>query len=304
MKTLALVFAVSLVAVVLMVRNTSGFVVKTGNVGLVINHYTGRIDPRVRQAGFNAQLPFSGNELVEIPTYERTYTMVRDSGEGSRGGDDSVLVNTLSSNTLHVDASVTYHIAWDPAHPERIVALYQKYRNQFHDFASFEEVQLRPAFRQAIVNAFGSATTSQNMTGAGKRAAAAYALKQLNERFNPDAIEVDEVRIRAIYPDAATVAALRSRLQAQQNLKLSQLNQQLQQLNNQKSVLKAEAEAKAAQLRAASLTPRLVKYKHIKDIEIVGVPRGALINLPPGGGAEARPSVEEAPAAGEAAAGR
>ena len=282
MKTLLITLAVLLIGGFLVARNTSGFVVKTGNVGLVINHYTGRVDPRVRHAGFNAQPPFSGNELIEIPTYERTYTMVQGSGEGAHNEqDDSVLVNTLSSNTLKVDTSVTYHLAWDPAHPERIIALYAKYRNQFADFANFEELQLRPAFRQAIVDAFGLANTAQNMSGDGKKAAAAYALKELNDRFNPDSIVIDEVRIRAIYPDDATKVALRSRLAAQQNLKLSQLNLQLQQIVNQKSVLKAQAEAKAAHIRAASLTPRLVKSRHIKDIEIVGVPRGAIINLPP-----------------------
>ncbi len=282
MKTLLIILAVIVVGAFLVARNTSGFVVKTGNVGLVINHYTGRVDTRVRHAGFNAQPPFSGNELIEIPTYERTYTMVQSSGEGAHGEqDDSVLVNTLSSNTLKVDTSVTYHIAWDQDHPERIIALYAKYRNQFSDFGNFEELQLRPAFRQAVVDAFGLANTAQNMSGDGKKTAAAYALKELNDRFNPDSIVIDEVRIRAIYPDDATKVALRSRLAAQQNLKLSQLNLQLQQIVNQKSVLKAQAEARAARIRAASLTPRLVKSRHIKDIEIVGVPRGAIINLPP-----------------------
>lgn len=296
MKPILGIVAFLIVAALLIGRNTSGFVVKTGNVGLVVNHYTGRVDRRVRHAGFNAQPPFSGNELIEIPTYERTYTMVKDSGEGSHTGDDSVLVNTLSSNTLNVDTSVTYHIAWDAQHPERIVALYSKYRNQFTDFSAFEEAQLRPAFRQAIVDAFGLASTSQNMTGAGKEADAAYALKELNDRFNPDSIVIDEVRIRAIYPDAATVTALRSRLQAQQNLKLSQLNYQLQQLVNQKSVLAAQAQAQASHVRAASLTPRLVKFKHIKDIEIVGVPRGAIVNVQNGTNTGSAPAAQPASA--------
>ncbi len=280
MKTWMIVVFAVVMAVVVIGRNTSGFVVKTGNVGLVVNHYTGRVDGRIRHAGFNAQPPFSGNELIEIPTYERTYTMVRDSTEGAHSTDDSVLVNTLSSNTLNVDTSITYHIAYDPAHPQGIVALYSKYRNQFTDFGAFEEAQLRPAFRQAIVDAFGLASTSQNMTGDGKKAAAAYAFKELNDRFNPDSIVIDEVRIRAIYPDDATVGALRSRLQAQQSLKLSQLNLQLQGLVNQKSVLAAQAQAQAAHIRAASLTPRLVKSRHIKDIEIIGVPSGAIVNIP------------------------
>ena len=288
-----------IVAVLVLSFSRNGFIVKTGNVGLVVNHYSGRIDSRIRHAGFNPQPPASGNELIEIPTYDRTYTMVRDSEEGAHTGDDSVLVNTLSSNTLNVDASITYHLAYDAAHPTQIIALYQKYRNQFQNFDSFEEAQLRPAFRQAVVDAFGAASTTQDMTGEGKRRAAAYALKELNDRFNPDSIVVDEVRIRAIYPDAATVAALRSRLQAQQNLKLSQLNLQLQQLNNQRSVLKAQAEAQAAHTRAASLTPRLVKFKHLKDLEIVGVPRGAIVNLP----AETPAAPEAAPAPAPPASG-
>ena len=145
------------------------------------------------------------------------------------------------------------------------------------------------------MDAFGLANTAQNMSGDGKKTAAAYALKELNDRFNPDSIVIDEVRIRAIYPDDATKVALRSRLAAQQNLKLSQLNLQLQQIVNQKSVLKAQAEAKAAHIRAASLTPRLVKSRHIKDIEIVGVPRGAIINLPPDAAQDTSPSASSIP---------
>ncbi len=269
-----------IIVIMVIVRNTSGFIVKTGNVGLVINHITGKVDPNVRHAGFNVQPPFSMNQLIEIPTYERTYTMVLDSTNPAHPNDDSVLVNTLSSNTLNVDTSITYHIAFDPNNPHLIVELYNKYRNQFANFGTFEEAQLRPAFRQAVVDAFGSASTSDNMTGEGKRHAAAYAIKELNDRFNSDSIMIDEVRIRAVYPDAPTITALRSRLQAQQNLKLSQLNQQLQQLVNQKAVLAAQADAQAAHIKATSLTPRLVKFRHIRDIDIVGVPRSAIINMP------------------------
>lgn len=261
-------------------RGASGVVVKPGNVALIINHYSGAVDPRVRHAGFNPQPPFSGNQMIEIPTHMRTYTMVKDDVEGAHQGDDSVLVNTLSSNTLHVDCSISYHINYDPQHPEQIVSLYNKYRTQFTDFGDFEEKQLRPAFRQAIVDAFGLKNTAEVMTGDGKKQAAAYALGQLNTRFNPDAIAIDEVRVRAIYPDDATVAALRTRLEAQQNLRLSTLNMQLNAITNQRAILSAQAQAQAAQIRAASLTPRLVKFRHIKDIEIVGVPSGAIINLP------------------------
>ena len=207
--------------------------------------------------------------------------MVKDDTEGTHQGDDSVMVNTLSSNTLHVDCSISYHINYDPAHPEQIISLYSKYRSQFTDFNDFEEKQLRPAFRQAIVDAFGLKNTADVMTGEGKKVAAAYAFKQLNEHFNPDAIVIDEVRIRAIYPDDATVATLRTRLEAQQNLRLSTLNMQLNAITNQRAILAAQAQAEAAHIRASSLTPRLVKFRHIKNIEIVGVPSGAIINLPP-----------------------
>lgn len=279
-KTIAAI-AIILCIIPLLFHNVAGFVVKTGNVGLVVNHINGTVDPRIRHAGFNPQMPFSGNQIVEIPTQYQTYTMVKDSAEGAHQGDDSVLVNTLSSNTLNVDTSITYHINYDPAHPEKIVDLFNKYRTQFTDFSTFEELQLRPAFRKAIVDAFGLATTAQNMTGDGKRRASAYALNELNTRFAPDSIVVDEVRVRAIYPDDPTIVALRSRLQAQQNLKLAQLNQILQGIKNQRAVLEAQAEAQAAQVRASALTPRLVKFRHLKDMNIVTVPKGAIINMSP-----------------------
>jgi regulator of protease activity HflC (stomatin/prohibitin superfamily) len=259
----------------------NGLVVAPGNVALIINQYNGRVDSRVRHAGWNAQAPFSGNEVVEIPTYLRTYTMVQDSKEGPHQGDDSVVVQTLSSNTLNVDCSITYHINFDPHHEDRLITLYKKYRSEFDDFDDFEEAQLRPAFRQAIVDAFGLNNTDEELTGAGKRAAAAYALNQLNQRFNPDSIVIDEVRIRTIHPDTQTVQTLLSRLQAQQNLRIAQLNMQLQEINNQRAILKAQADAEAARIRASSLTPRLVAYRHIKDWTIVGVPSGSIVNIPP-----------------------
>jgi regulator of protease activity HflC (stomatin/prohibitin superfamily) len=284
MKSLKLLVAASFLVTMATLTGCSGgapLVVAPGNVALLINHYTGRVDPRVRHAGWNAQPPFSGNEVIEIPTYLRTYTMVQDSREGAHLGDDSVAVQTLSSNTLNVDCSITYHINYDPAHQDRIIMLYQKYRSEFNNFDDFEEHQLRPAFRQAIVDAFGLNDTDHVMTGAGKRAAAAYALNQLNQRFNPDSIVIDEVRIRTIHPDEQTVQTLLSRLQAQQNLRLAELNMQLQMINNQKAILKAQADAQAARIRAASLTPRLVTYRHLKDWDIVGVPSGSIVNIPP-----------------------
>jgi regulator of protease activity HflC (stomatin/prohibitin superfamily) len=282
MKTIVkgLFWAAVLLLAGLLIAGTSGFSVKTGNVGLIVNHLTGRIDPNIRHAGFNPQFPLSGNELIEIPTYYRTYTMVQDSTEGAHTGDDSVMVNTASSNTLHVDTSITYHINFNKNDPHTIIALYEKYRQQFQDFDMFEDQQLRPIFRQAIVDAFGRMATSQCMTGDGKRSASAYALAALNTRLNPDSIVVDEVRIRTVYPDDATLGSLRSRLQAQQNLRLAQLNLQLQQIVNQRQVLAAEATAEATRIKAASLSDRLVRFKHIQNIEIVGVPKGTIISVP------------------------
>jgi len=258
-----------------------GVIVQPGNVALVINHYTGRVKHHILRAGWNAQPPFSGNEIIEVPTYTRTYTMVRQESEGAHKGDDSVMVNTLSANTLQVDCSVSYHIEFDPRHEEKLIDLYQKYRTQFQDnFANFEEVQLRPSFRQAINDAFGLKNTADCMTGNGKRVAAEYARRQLNQQFNPDSIIIDDVRIRAIYPDDATVTALRSRLQAQQSLRLAKLDLQLNQIQNKREILEAQAIADATRIRAASLTDQLVQVRHVKDINIVGVPESAIVNLP------------------------
>ena len=211
-----------------------GTVVKTGNVGLVVNHYSGKVDGNIRHAGFNQLPPASGYEMVEIPTHKRTYTMVHGSTEGSHSGDDSVRVNTASTNILNVDTSVTYHLAFDPAHEDELKSLYAKYRSQFqgNGFTAFEENQLRPLFRKYVSNAFGKMSTVDAMTGDGKNRAAADARDELNKVLNPDSIVVDEVRIRAIWPDENTKNTLRTHLVAEQNLRLSTLNQQLATLAN------------------------------------------------------------------------
>jgi regulator of protease activity HflC (stomatin/prohibitin superfamily) len=266
--------------IALLTLSGCGTVVKTGNVGLVVNHFSGKVDGKVRHAGFNPLPPMSGFEMVEIPTHKRTYTMVRDSGEGSRQGDDSVRVNTASTNVLNVDISVTYHLTFDPNNEDAIKNLYAKYRSQFQGkgFNAFEENQLRPLFRKYVSNAFGKMTTVEAMTGEGKTRAAEDAKAELNKMLNADSIIVDEVRIRAIWPDENTKNTLRTHLVAEQNLRLSALNQQLASLVNARAVSKAEAEAKATRTRASSLTPRLVKFKHLDDIRIIGVPQGAIVN--------------------------
>ena len=257
--------------------------VKTGNVGLVVNHYTGMIDGRVRHAGYNAQPPFSGKELIEIPTYERTYTMVRDSGEGAHAGDDSVMVNTASSNTLHADVSVTYHIVYDPAHDDEIVRLYNKYRTQFQGsgFGAFEETQLRPLFRNAVSDAFGKESTLEAMTGDGKRRAAAHR-RQKAQRAALPPIRSRSTRSASApsIPTNRRKTTLQTHLEAEQNLRLATLNQQLNDLTNQRDIARATAEAQAARLRAASLTPRLVKFRHLDSINIVGVARGTMVSIP------------------------
>lgn len=269
-----------LLIVALFMLSGCGTIVKTGNVGLVVNHYTGKVDGNVRHAGFNPLPPVAGYEMVEIPTHKRTYTMARNEGDGTRSGDDSVRVNTASTNVLNVDMSVTYHLTFDPAREDELKNLYSKYRSQFQGqgFSAFEEKQLRPLFRKYVSNAFGKMSTVDAMTGDGKNRAAADAKAELNKMLNADSIIVDEVRIRAIWPDDNTRNTLRTHLVAEQNLRLSTLNQQLAQLVNARAVSKAEAEAKATRIRAASLTPRLVKFKHLDNIRIVGVPQGAIVN--------------------------
>lgn len=260
----------------LTVLSGCGQTISAGNVGLVVNHYTGKVDGNVRKAGFNPQAPMSGNELIEIPTYKQSYSMARV----SNGDDDSVRANTMSGNTLNVDVSITYHLNYDPAQEDRIMTLYDRYRTQFRagGFNGFEQNQLRPLFRKYVANAFGKMSTVEATTGAGKRRAAADALAELNRVLGPDSIAVDEVRIRAVWPDERTRQTLKTHLVAEQNLRISTLNQQLSSINNEREVSKAEAEAVAAKIRAASLSPRLVRYKHLDNIKIIGVPRGAIVN--------------------------
>ena len=112
-----------------------------GNVGLVIDNYSGTIEPSLMPAGTHLQGPWE--TVIEVPTAQRTLSL-DNSGGPQGGGKGAVLVNT-PSNMLSADVTVQYSIEGTKADD-----LYKSYQDQFANIAMFEDIHLVPAVKEAI----------------------------------------------------------------------------------------------------------------------------------------------------------
>lgn len=205
-------------------------------------------------------------ELYKFPTQNQTKVWTSDSREGSPTDDD---FNFQSKNGLKLSASVSieYHVK-----PEDVPGIFETYKT------GLEEVTnrvLRNALRDAF-NMASSTRSAEEMYGEGK-------VKFMEEVTNIAKVEARErgITINDIYlvgnievPQSVT-AALNAKIEATQ--KAQQRENELRQTEAEaKKVIaeaegwaqarlkKAEAEAKANRIIAASLTRPLIDYEKLK----------------------------------------
>lgn len=255
-KTLASI----LVLAVMSTSACNASYVKQGEVGLLISNMSGKID-KVLEPGYRMSVPI-GQHIVEFPVIKQQYVMVAGH-EGQRSGDDAVKVNSLEGQVFSVDASVDYQIQ----DKTQVPGLYQKYAMEFDNIV---EKYYRSKFRTAISNAFAGLPMAEAMTRDGKLKVEAQALKDLQASLASDGIEVHEVMVRAIHAPEAITKSIEVKTQAENDLVTSRTIAQ-------KSVVEAEAAAKAQLIRAgaeaesnrlvaASLNNNLIRMEYVKRL--------------------------------------
>ena len=82
--------------------------IEPGNIGLVLDTYTGDLEPQYMSAGTHYNGPWE--TVIEVPTMQRTISLT-NSDQNSSGAVTSraIQVNT-PTNILTVDVSCQYHI--------------------------------------------------------------------------------------------------------------------------------------------------------------------------------------------------
>jgi hypothetical protein len=241
--------------------------IAAGNVGLVIDNRSGRVERSLMSAGTHWQGPWE--TVIEVPTAQRTINLTNAPGETGNG----VQVNTMS-NMLEVDASAQYQI--DPA---RARDLYKAYQDQFADLHRFELVNLEPSVKGAINYAIGDIDTATALTTVGKQRAEKDALKTLNAEWAPRGIVFSNLMIRGINQDEATKALLATTLQKLQQIDNARLALQQQQYENATLLQAAKAEARVNQLENSTLTDLYLQDQVLGQVKRLYLPADEVMGM-------------------------
>lgn len=241
-----------------------------GNVGLVIDNYSGNIERSLMPAGTHWQGPWE--TVIEVPTAQKTITLAL-STDPANPVDNSVQVNT-ASNMLSVDVSVQYRIMADHA-----AALYRSYQDQFADIGRFEGENLEPAVKEAVNYAIGDMDTATALTTVGKLQAENEASQTLNSEWQPRGIEFSNVMIRGIRQDQASQELMSTTLQKMQDIDNAKLALEQQKFDNLTLIQQATAEAKVNRLQNSTLTDLYLQDQLLGRVRKIYLPSSDLMGI-------------------------
>lgn len=269
-----------LLGLIMVVTMSSCSKVPAGNVGVKF-HLLGQdkgvdydvLTPGRYWIGYN-------EELFLYQTYNQTKLWTSDVRAGSQNDDD---FNFQSNKGLKLSASISieYHVK-----PENVPAIFETYKRGLDEVTN---KVLRNALRDAF-NMAASQRTAEQMYGSGKiefmDAVTALAKIEAEER----GITIDDIYLvgNIIVPNSIT-DALESKIKATQLAQ--QKENELRQTEADAAkvivksqgiadalIIKADAEAKANRIVAASLTKSLIDYNRVEkwDGKLPGVTGGAV----------------------------
>jgi len=237
--------------------------VHPGNVGLVIDNYTGLVEHDLMPAGTHWQGPWE--TVIEVPTAQRTISITNADAGGA------VQVNTIS-NMLQVEVSAQYNID-----PSRARDLYMLYQDQFADLDQFEKLNIAPAIKGAINYSIGDMDTATAMTTVGKQLAERQALQTLNDEWAPRGIVFNNLMIRGIDQDDASKQLLATTLAKMQDIENAKLALEQQVYENKTVIQTATADAKVNELQNSTLTDLYVQDEMLSRVHKLYLPSDELI---------------------------
>ena len=246
--------------------------IEPGNIGLVLDTYTGNLEPKYMSAGTHYNGPWE--TVIEVPTMQRTISLTNtDKDAQGNVSARAVQVNT-PTNMLTVDVSCQYHID-----PDKADDLWRKFHEQFENTDEFEAIQLEPAVKEAVNYSMGDMDTMKALTTAGKQETEQQALKLLNDEWGPQGIVFSNFMVRGVEQDAETQKLLSSTLAMQQQISNAQLALQQQQIDNETLLQQARADAKINRLQNSALTDLYVQDQELGQVKKLYLPSKDLMGL-------------------------
>jgi regulator of protease activity HflC (stomatin/prohibitin superfamily) len=263
LRILALIVGVILAAILLPSTVTY---INPGHVGIVIHRDGGGVDRTPLGPGLHARVPLL-TSIEEYPTFMQTLVLTRATGttEGS-GRNDEINVNSVEGQPLSLDVSMSFELE-----PTKVPALYQTFRT---DIDAVAHGYVRQAIRQALQEVAGAYPIA-DIIGPKKAESTARAQALLEQRLSPYGIVVKQFTINELRPPQSVIDAINQKNVMQQAALTAQNELQKNQFQAQGDSIKAagrakaitaeaEAQARANELLARSISPTLVQYELVK----------------------------------------
>lgn len=255
-KVGATLVAVGLVAVV------GGFIfctenVKPGYVGIVYS-MNGGIKGEVLGQGRKIVMPWEKLNQYSSST-EQAY-LSKDEKEGSKD-DDSFMIPTSDGKTVDVDLEFSYHFDL-----ERLPETFTRFKGQ--SGKTIEETFIRGKMK-AWAGEVSSTYSVIDIYGEKRSELNGAVLAHTQDKFNEYGIIIDSVNFTRIALDAATEAAIQSKINKQQEVDAEKLETQKQAEVNARNEAAADSKAKIKVKDAEAAAEANAKLQENLDADIL-----------------------------------
>jgi regulator of protease activity HflC (stomatin/prohibitin superfamily) len=238
--------------------------VNPGYVGIVIHRAGGGVDNVPLGPGLHLKNPLTTG-IEEYPVYMQTLVLSKNAVEGSPANEE-INVNSKEGQPLSVDVSMSFELDAD-----KTPKLYSTFRR---DIGSIQHGYVKQSIRQALQEVIGNEEIAA-VIGPKKAEAVNQVQASLSQRLAQYGIVVKQFTINELRAPQAVIEAINQKnvmqqqaLTAQNELQKNTFQAQgdsIKAVGKAKAILaEAEAQAKANELLARSVTANLVQYEMAK----------------------------------------
>lgn len=219
----------------------------------------------VEELGVGRYYPMWNEDIYTFPTFTQNYVWTADSREGSPD-NESITFQTKEGLSVNADVGISYAVQ-----PDMVDVVFQKYRRGIDEIT---DIFLRNAVRDAFVHVAGSLPI-EYVYGEGKGSLLEKVKGRVRLEMEPVGINVENIYLIGDMrlPDKV-VASINAKITATQTAQMRENEVREAEAAAKKVVAAAEGEAKSILLKAnsqaeanrvvaASLTPELVRYTFV-----------------------------------------
>ncbi len=237
----------------------------------VLVDVSGVIAGQETSPGFHGKAPWQDVKTFNIRNQTVSFVGKGDTDySGGSAAGPQVTAQDADGVSNDIDVNIVYSIA-----PEKVTDIYRQYRDEQNFVQQFVVQQVRSQTRN-VPNQF---STLDLLT---KRTEVSSALRTaLESAWEGTGVQVDQVNLQEIRPPQAVRDSYSAAQQAQVQVAAEQSKLDAAKISAQQQVVQAEAQAKANEVLAKSLSEPVLQSRYIDALKSIG-DKGNLVVVPQG----------------------